>query len=372
MRTLKVVWDNRLAGNDKGGTGVYSARLLEQFADRKDLSMEILERRRQTSRTRGLITRGWETIGNLLWTHARLPRVLQKVNADLLHVPAFIAPLVAPCPVVITVHDISYLLYPSHFSRWWAMYLKTIMPQVLSSAAAIVCVSEHSKRDAVATYSIPPEKVFVVPNGVDHDRFYPGIALNHDWACSMGIREEYVLHVGAFSYRKNIPLLLRAIAHLRSAGTWKDRQLILAGPQDLALNGAHEVFETIKELELSASVLLTGHIPNQHLPALYANAALLAMPSVYEGFGLPVLEAMATGTPVVASDASSLPEVAAGAAILFQPNDHLALADAIADVLKRRSVAEELRRKGLERARQFSWQRTAQETVAVYRAVAKS
>jgi glycosyltransferase involved in cell wall biosynthesis len=242
----------------------------------------------------------------------------------------------------------------------------------LNSAAAIVCVSEHSKRDTVATYNVPTGKVFVIPNGVEHERFYPGIALDHDWAVSLGIREDYVLHVGAFSYRKNIPVLLRAVAHLRSTGAWKNRQLILAGPQDLALNGAHEVFETIKELKLSESVVLTGLIPNQHLPALYANAALLAMPSLYEGFGLPVLEAMATGTPVVASDTSSLPEVAGGAAILFEPRDHLALADAIQDVLKRRLVAEELRRKGLERARQFSWQRTAQETIAVYRAVVKS
>ena len=132
------------------------------------------------------------------------------------------------------------------------------------------------------------------------------------------------------------------------------------------MKGAHEVFDTIQELDLK-SVVLAGHVPEQHIPGLYAGAAALVIPSLYEGFGLPVLEAMAAGTPVVASNTSSLPEVAAGAAILFPPEDELALADAIEDVLENRSTADELRRNGLERARQFSWQRTAEETLAVYK-----
>jgi len=371
MRVLNIAWDNSLSGRDKGGTGVYSARLLEQFTKRKDLRMEILHGQQQSTGN-GIIRRSWGMLGNLLWTHASLPLLLRRLNADLLHAPAFIAPLIAPCPMVMTVHDISYLLYPSHFSRWWPIYLKGIMPRMLRSAAAIVCVSEHSKQETIAAYNIPGHKVYVIPNGVDHERFHPGIALDFEWARSLGIRDNYVLHVGAFSYRKNIPVLLRAIAHLRRKPIWKNRQLVLAGPPDLALKGAIEIFETIQELELSENVVLTGHIPNQHLPGLYAQAALLVMPSLYEGFGLPVLEAMASGTPVVASNAASLPEVAGGAAILFPTLDHLALADAMEDVLEHRSIAGELREKGLRRAQQFSWQRAAEETVAVYRAVANT
>ena len=132
------------------------------------------------------------------------------------------------------------------------------------------------------------------------------------------------------------------------------------------MKGAHEVFETIHELGLN-SVVLAGHVPEQHIPGLYAGAGALVIPSLYEGFGLPVLEAMAAGTPVVASNTSSLPEVAAGAALLFPPEDELALTDALADVLEDHSIADELRRNGLQRARQFSWQRTAEETMAVYR-----
>ena len=372
MRPLKVAWDNSLSGRDKGGTGVYSARLLEPFLYRKDLSMEVLHGGHQDSSASNVVTRGLGVVGNLFWTHTILPRILRKLNADLLHAPAFIAPLVAPCPVVMTVHDISYLLYPSHFSRWWGIYLKAIMPKIVGSAAAIVCVSEHSKQDAIATYNLPAHKVYVVPNGVDHERFHPGAVLDCDWARSIGIREGYLLHVGAFSYRKNIPVLLRAVADLRAKGIWKNRQLLLAGPQDLALKGAPEIFETIQKLDLSSIVVLTGHIPYEHLPGLYKHAALLVMPSLYEGFGLPVLEAMAVGTPVVASNSASLPEVAGGAAILFPAQDHFALAGSIQEVLENRSVVDELQRKGLQRAHQFSWQRAADETIAVYRAVAGS
>ncbi len=371
MRTLKVAWDNSVAGRDKAGTGVYAARLLEQFASRRDLRMEVLKGWRRNSSNK-LASRGLGTIGNLLWTHAHLPRILRKIGADVLHAPAFVAPSRAPCPVVVTVHDITYLLYPSHFSPWWVTYMRMAMPPAMKSAAAIICGSEHSKRDIAKTYTISPDRVHVVPYGVDHERFHPDGALDRSWASSLGIREDYLLHVGTFSYRKNIPVLLRAIAHLRSKGKWGNRQLVLAGSQDLSLKGAHEVFETIEELDLSRSVVLTGHIPNLHIPGLYAHAAILVMPSLYEGFGLPVLEAMAAGTPVVASNTSSLPEVAAGAAILFAPHDELALAGAIEDVLEHRSAADELRRKGLERARHFSWQRTAEETIAVYQAVVKS
>jgi glycosyltransferase involved in cell wall biosynthesis len=368
MPTLKVAWDNSLAGRDKAGSGVYAARLLEQFTNRSDLHLEVLNGWRRNSSANGLIRRGLGTMADLLWTHAYLPRILGKMQADLLHSPAFIAPVMpAPCPLVVTVHDITYLLFPSHFSRWWATYMQMVMPPAMKSAVAIICGSEHSKRDIVKTYGIGPGKVHVVPYGVDHERFHPGVTLDQGWARSLGIRAGYVLHVGSFSYRKNIPTLLRAVAHLRSKGKWGDRQLVLGGSQDISMKGAHEVFETIQELDLN-NVVLAGHVPQPHIPGLYASAAVLVIPSLYEGFGLPVLESMAAGTPVVASNTSSLPEVAAGAAILFPPRDELALADAIQDVLENSSTADELRRSGLERARQFSWRRTAEETVAVYRA----
>ena len=371
MRVLKVAWDNSLAGRDKAGTGVYAARLMEQFADRKDLRMEVLGGWHRNSSANGVLSRGWGTIGNLFWTHSYLPRLIRKMHADLLHAPAFVSPVAVSCPVVVTVHDIAYRLYPSHFPRWWVTYMKTVMPRVMKSAAAIICGSVHSKRDIVETYGVPADRVRVVPYGVDHDRFHPGTMLDRVWADSLGIKDGYLLHVGTFSYRKNVPVLLRAIAQLRSKGKWGSRQLVLAGAQIRGIKGATEVLETIQQLDLGNSVVLAGHVPDRHVPGLYVHARMLVMPSLYEGFGFPVLEAMAAGTPVLASNTSSLPEVAGDAAILFPPRDVCALADAIEDVLENRSVAEELRRKGLQRARQFNWRDTAEKTIAIYRAVAE-
>jgi glycosyltransferase involved in cell wall biosynthesis len=370
MRVLRVAWDNCLAGRDKAGTGVYAARLLEQFANRSDLQMDVLNGWGHSRRS-NRATAALRTAGDLFWTHAGLPTILWKRGSDLLHAPAFIAPVVSPCPVVTTIHDITYLLYPSHFSRWWTTYLKFVMPPAVRSAAAIICGSENSKRDIVKAYGIGCEKVRVVPYGVDHQRFHPGARLDHHWAQALGIRDGYVLHVGTFSYRKNIPTLLRAVAHLRASGKWGNRQVILAGSQNLSIKGGHEVLETIRELDLSATVVLTGHTPDEHVPGLYAHASLLVMPSLYEGFGFPVLEAMAVGTPVVCSDTSSLPEVAGDAAILFPPHDYHALADAIENLIQNRRIAEQLRGKGFAQARRFSWQCTAEQTIGIYRDVAK-
>jgi glycosyltransferase involved in cell wall biosynthesis len=370
MHTLRVAWDNSLAGRDKAGTGVYATRLLAQLANRDDLQLAVFPGWQRNEFP--VLSRSLRNVANLLWTHVSLPRTLRKMHADVLHTPAFVAPSASPCPTVVTVHDITYLLYPSHFSRWWVAYLKTVMPGVVRSAAALICVSEHSKRDLVSSYGVSADKVHVVPNGVDHERFHPGTDLDRDWARSLNISADYVLHIGTFSFRKNLPVLLRAVAHLRSKGKWGHRKLVLAGSQDLAMKGAHEVFDTIQELGLGPSVVLTDHVPDRYVPGLYASAAILVMPSLYEGFGLPLLEAMASGTPVVASNSSSHPEVAAGAAILFPPHDELALADAIEDLIDHPSTAEELRRKGLQRAQQYSWKRSAEETVRVYRAVAGS
>jgi len=245
------------------------------------------------------------------------------------------------------------------------------MPHTLAQASAVICVSEHSRKDLLKFYNVSSGKVHVVYHGVDHNRFLPGITLDQQWARTLGLREGYVVHVGTFSHRKNIPTLLRAISHLRSKGKWGTRQLVLAGSHSEGMKGVQEVYDTIRELDLGSSVVLTGYVPDEHVPGLYAHASALVMPSLYEGFGFPVLESMAVGTPVIASNSSSLPEVAGDAAILVPPQDVEAWAKAIEDVIESRIISSELQRKGLARARQFSWERTAEQTLAVYRSVAQ-
>ncbi len=367
MRQIRLAWDNCFARRNLTGTGVYAARLLDQLSGHPELDVNIFNGWPAPARGGGILRRGLKFAGNMAWTHLDLPLRLWRGGFDLLHSPAFIAPIKSPCPVVITMHDITYLLYPSHFARWWVRYMKSVVPITVKSAAAIICGSEHSKRDLVEAYKLFPEKVHVIPYGVDHERFHPGAALDAAWARQAGIREGYVLHVGELSHRKNIPTLLHAVAQLRSQGKWGSRQLVLAGAEAPGMLGGDEVRNTVKQLELSANVVLAGRVADEHLPGLYAQASLLVMPSLYEGFGFPVLEAMAAGTPVVASNTSSLPEVAGDAGILVSPQDTAALAHAIMEILAQPNLAADLRARGPVWAKQFNWQRTAAETVAVYR-----
>jgi len=369
MRALRIAWDNALAGRDKAGTGVYAARLLQQLERRSDVQIEVLEGWRRNLSTNGLITRGLGTLSDLFWTHAYLPTILSKRSTDLLHSPAFVAPVASSVPVVVTIHDVTYRLFPSHFSQYWVNYMKFLMPLVMHSAAAIICPSEHSKQDVVTMYDMPSNRVHTVPYGIDHERFHPLVSLDSKWAHSFNICPGYLLHVGTLSYRKNIPTLLRAVASLRARGRWENRQVVLAGGQSRGIKGAGEILAMIQELDLTEEVVLAGHVPDEIVPGLYAGASIMVMPSLYEGFGFPVLESMAVGTPVIASNSSSLPEVAAGASLLFPAHDERALAAAIEDVLSNHSVAGELRAKGLKRASEFSWKRTADATVLVYRQV---
>jgi glycosyltransferase involved in cell wall biosynthesis len=355
---LRVAWDNSMSGRDRAGTGIYASRLIRELSDNSELEIKAFNGPQGSWAQR------------LLWYHWQFPRVLRQDRFDLLHGPAFVLPLRSPCPSVVTVHDLTSRIFPEHFDRPWRVYVNRIMPHTLGQASAIICVSEHSRKDLLKFYPVSRGKVHVVYHGIDHNRFHPGATLDSQWAQTFGLREGYVLHVGTFSHRKNIPTLLRAISHLRSKGKWGTRQLVLAGSQSEGMKGVHEVYDTIRELELGSSVVLTGYVPNDQVPGLYAHASALVMPSLYEGFGFPVLESMAVGTPVIASNSSSLPEVAEDAAILVPPQDVEAWAKAIEDVIESPTISSELQRKGLARARQFSWERTAEQTVAVYRSVA--
>jgi glycosyltransferase involved in cell wall biosynthesis len=371
-KPLRIAWDNSLTQRNQTGSGVYAARLLEQLSRSNDICLEVFGDRQGISRPQSRLGRALGFAGSLAWIQGRLPFLLRGQTFDVLHSPAFITPVKSPCPKVVTIHDIAYLLYPSHFSLAWMTYMKTLMPLSVRSAAAIICGSENSRQDIIRAYGVAPHKVRVVPYGIDQRRFHPGAVLNSQWAAGLGIRDGYLLHVGALAERKNIPALLRAIANLRSHGKWGSRQLVLAGPAPPGMTGASAIYEAIQQLDLASSVVVAGHVPDEHIPGLYTHASALIMPSLYEGFGFPVLEAMSSGTPVIASNTSSLPEVAGDAALLVPPLDEQALADAIADVLECSTAADELRSKGLQRARQFSWKRTADETVKVYRSIASS
>jgi glycosyltransferase involved in cell wall biosynthesis len=374
-RLLKVAWDNSLARRNPTGSGVYSAQMIEHLGRQPDIALQVFNGWDPANRKPGefgnqsVLARGARAVRGLTWSHGYFPLQLRRGNFDLLHTPSFVVPFACPCPTVATIFDVSFLIYPEHFEKRWRNYMKYVMPSVVRSVSAIICISECARQDLLKFYDVAPEKVRVVYCGIDHERFKPNEPLNKEWAQKIGLTKDYLLHVGLLSERKNIPTLLRAVAALRARGGFENMQLVLAGPELSVLTGAPEIHNSIQSLGLSDVVVVTGFVPQECMAGLYAQARLLAMPSIYEGFGLPVAESMASGVPVVASNTSSLPEIAAGAAILVPPHDEQAWAEAVGQVLENPATADAMRRKGLERAAQFSWERSAEETVAVYRTI---
>ena len=355
-RRLRIAWDNSIAGKDQAGTGVYASMLLAALRERPDMEITALDEAGS----------GWP---KLLWHHLRLPRLVSTGGFDILHEPVPLLPFLNSAPSVITVLDLTPLLFPEHFSFKFRSYFRWTLPQALRRAKAVVCISEHSRQDLLKAFPIDPAKVHTVYPGVDHARFHSQVTLDRAWAKSAGIEKPYVLHVGTLFYRKNIPVLLRAVARMGDAGTWGDRQLVVGGAEMPGLRGAEDIYKTIDELKLKDIVVLTGRVPVEQLAGLYAGAEALVMPSLYEGFGFPVVEAMACGTPVICSNVSSLPEVAGMAAITFDPQNDATLAVHLERVLSDEKLREEMQRKGLEQARAFTWQRAAEQTEAIYRQI---
>jgi glycosyltransferase involved in cell wall biosynthesis len=267
-------------------------------------------------------------------------------------------------PTVLTVHDLIFERYPQHHTRLNTLYLRAGMPLFVRAATAIIAVSHHTKRDLIELYGVEPAKIHVVHEGVD-GRFQPASADDVARVRSQYSPDRpYLLMVGTLEPRKNHAAALRALARLKAAGL--PHRLLIAG-------GKGWLFEPIRalvdQLGLNGDVVFLGYAPDADLPPLYTGAASVICPSLYEGFGFPVLEAMACATPVVCSNVSSLPEVAGGAALLVAPEDDQALADAVHLVLTQPDLANAMRRLGFANASRFRWENCAQETGEVYREV---
>ena len=266
------------------------------------------------------------------------PHVLGRVrDADVLHCPTYYAPISPRVPLVVTVHDLAVWRHPEAFGRWTRAFVPRAVPRMLRRAARVIAVSEFTRSELVELLRIPEERIAVVPNAVEAV-FAPE---------GERAEGEYVLAVGTLEPRKNLPRSAEAAQlaghELRVVGT--------EGWGEVRLRGARRL----------------GRVSDEELARLFRGALCAVYPSLYEGFGLPVLEAMACGTPVVTSRGGATEEVAGGAAVLVDPLDPEAIAAGIEDAISRR---EELRRLGLARAAQFSWDESARRTVEVYREVA--
>jgi glycosyltransferase involved in cell wall biosynthesis len=284
---------------------------------------------------------------------------------DLLHSMAFVTPLISPWPTVVTVYDLSFVHYPAAFPAARRTYLRLLAQLSCRRAGRVIAISESTRRDLVKQWGLPASKITVAYPGVG-ERFQP---LPADQVAAFRARrklpETFILHVGTLQPRKNLVRLIQAYRQLQT-----DVKLVLVGGKGWLYQ---EILDEIERLNLQNDVIMPGYVPVDELPLWYNAAVALAYPSLYEGFGFPVVEAMACGTPVVTSNVSSMPEAAGTgdkrAALLIDPHDTGALVDALDRILVDRALREELQNKGLKQSARFTWQQTAAATVAAYQHV---
>ncbi len=313
-----------------------------------------------------------------VWTpcHHRYERLalgveLLGTGLDVLHSPDFIPParLFSRRRSVITVHDLAYLKYPEVLTPQSQRYYGQIGPAV-EAADAVIAVSENTKRDLMALLDAPEGKIHVIPEAPDPEYQPLGDQAYLDGVLGRyHLRKPYFLFVGTVEPKKNLKNLVQSYAAFRQTARGGNDlpDLVAAGRKGWLYA---DVFELVNKLDLRDHVRFLGPVPRSDLVALYNGALSLVYPSIYEGFGLPILEAMACGIPVITSNVSSLPEVAGEAALSVDPLDVDALSQALARIWSSQELRAELRRKGLARARLFSWEKTARATLQVYESVA--
>lgn len=322
---------------------------------------------RQRPRLRVVHIRARSRPERLLWEQLLLPGRLRRLGIDVLHSPHHTTPaLPLPCPRVVTLHDVTFFLLPQRYPPTRRLYFQAITRAAARLAQAIITPSDAVKRDVVRVLGVPQERVTAIAEAPAPE-FAPledADALGRiRWRYKLPSR--YILSVGNLEPGKNRGRLIAAYGRLRERGL--QHHLVIAGQRawryesDLAL---------VRRLRLDDVVHFLGYVDGADMPGLYSGADLLAFPSLYEGFGLPVLEAMACGTPVVTSSVSALPEVAGDAALLVDPKDVAALTEAMERALADEALRAELRARGLQRAREFSWEKAARGTVQVYEVVA--
>jgi glycosyltransferase involved in cell wall biosynthesis len=298
-----------------------------------------------------------------------VPWLLHRERPDVFHAPHYVMPPAVRCRSIVTIHDCIHLMFPQYLpNRAASVYARAAMWAATHRSHRVLTVSEASKRDILHFFDIPPEKIVVVHNAID-ERF--GVAPSEE--ATAQVRERYqldhrfVLYVGNIKPHKNLVRVVEAFDRLRKRG-FDDLTLLIIGDEISKLPALRRAVHSHK---LHKHVRFLGYLPDETLAILYRLAAVFVFPSLYEGFGLPPLEAMACGAPVVTSNVSSLPEVTGDAAVLVDPYDVESIADGIARVLSDPALREDMRVKGMARAREFSWERSVARTREIYREVAE-
>ena len=372
---MHIAIDAHSVGSQLAGNETYALNLIEALAaiDQQNTYTIYVTRKAAVDRFKD---RWPNFLVRRILPHTPLVRIpltlsveLRRRPVDVLHVQ-YTAPPAAPCPVVATIHDLSFEHLPDTFNRRSRTQLRFTVRRTAQQAAKIVTLSNYSRRDICETYRISTEKVTVTPAAapmhfgpVGRETELKRIRQRY------GIDSDYILSLSSIQPRKNLVRLIEAYSSLRNARAQsKLPTLVIAGKRGWL---DADVFRAAEQSGLGTDVLFIGYVAEPDLPALFSAAASFVYPSYFEGFGLPVLEAMQCGTPVIAGNRTSIPEIAGDAALLFDPFDSQALAAALAQVMDDGELRASLRKRGLARAAQFSWQDTARRTLKVYESLAE-
>mgnify|MGYP001112395516 CR=1 FL=1 len=350
---------------EKGGVGLYTVNILKNLLKIDKDNQYILfyqGRKRKTSFSDySNVEEQWINVPyKILWDQIFIPFSALKARIDLLFSPKWTAPLLSPCKTLMVVPDVGYYLYPEFWKGRDVLYLKLMIPLYLRKATRVIVVSHTSKEDIIKFTGVDKSKIVAVYVATDIFTGPLDLSFVEKVKAKYSLPSKFILHVGLIYPGKNVERLIQAFAKLTKKFSYK---LVLVGGFKWKYT---RIFDLIEKFNLKDKVIMTNWIPRSELPVFYKLADLFAFPSLYEGFGVPVLEAMAWGCPVVTSSTGAIPEIAGDAALIVNPRSVDEIYKAMVRVLEDGKLREELVSKGYARAKKFSWEKSARETLSVF------
>lgn len=362
---MKIAVDARSANREKvSGGGIYLKNLLRGIAQLDSKNDYLLFIDSELNNSFPVQKENFQTKtlkSAIAWTQLRLPHALFAHRPDVYFSPHHWLPALTPkCRKVVTIHDLSFLKYPQYFGLKTSLYFKMSTYHAVKAADKIITISHNSKKDLLHHYSVDEKKIKVIHLGCDEIFHFPlDDAQSQKILVKYQIGNKYIFFLGDLHLRKNVDRLIKAFEQVKKKKK-TEHKLVITGKKDWL---SQQIYNLIGNSKVKDEIILTGYVPREVLPYLMGNAEMFVFPSLFEGFGMPLLEAMAARTPIITSNTTSMPEIAGDAAILVNPQSIDEIANAIEQLLENESLREDLVQKGSHQVKKFSWQKTARETL---------